>query len=72
MSYGSQSKNPHEHTEQDEHEDQHVYCRDCGGYLGLRDNLGPEHWFNGWAWCPEIAAMLRASSTPDHMDEVRR
>lgn len=72
MSYGSQTKNPHEDTEQDEREDQHTYCRDCGGYLGLRDDLGPEYWFNGWAWCTDQAARLRAMSTPDHIDEVRR
>ena len=73
MSYGSQTRNPHEHTQYDEREDEHAYCRGCGGHLGLRDQLGPEYWFNGWAWCPEEAEeMRRLAKTPSDIDQVRR
>lgn len=54
-------------------EDEREYCHGCGGHLGLRDQLGPEHWWNGWAWCPEHAEeMQRLAQSPDPVNEIRR
>lgn len=73
MSYGSQTRNPHEH---DESEDSNpLYCRSCGGYLGEYETVTANEvtFWNGWPWCPEHAEeMQRLAKTPDHIDQVRR
>lgn len=72
MSYGEQTRNPHEHTEQDESEP--LYCRGCGGYLCEYESQTPEQvqWWNGWPWCPEHAQEMREMAGPDQIDQVRR
>lgn len=64
-----------EFPDRDEREDERVYCHNpnCECYLGLREELGPEHLFNGWWWCLEHAdEMRRYQGSPDAMDQVRR
>ena len=72
MSYGEQTRNPHESTEQDESNP--LYCRSCGGYLGEYETVTPndvEYW-NGWPYCPEHAAEMRELAKVPEIDQVRR
>ena len=54
MSYGEHTRNPHEETEQDEH-DNPVHCHFCDGYLGQYETITASDvvWFNGWPYCRE-------------------
>ena len=80
MSYGSQSRNPHEHTEQDE-QDEPIYCRGCRGHLvDGRDQI---YGWNGWPWCADciktvqpvvedLARSHRIDEDRDDFNEARR
>jgi hypothetical protein len=69
--------NPYEWDDRDgrDVEEQPLYCRGCGGYLGDFETITPDQviWWNNWPWCVDHGTeMQRLAQSADPVNEVRR
>lgn len=81
MSYGERTRNPHEHSEQDD--DNPVTCHFCGDYLGPYETMTPADGvvFNGHWYCfshapvqvqEDLARAQRMDEERDEFEQRRR